>query len=660
MKTYTRRRNRKVATKRRNTKKNFQRGGGFIKNQLNMLKNSAINASYKYKKAKTQTTNSSQISPFPNTHHENPLFNNTHNNPMEINPQQTNSIEINSAQHTKLLFKEFLLAYISNLNFGKQISLDNFYNNLSLMYKLLNSAPIDGITDKETLLRIYKRSFNDQYNNILKQKQNLATIRPENTELHYLKMHGKVIFDRVLMRVPDNVILVFLTPLNRYGFCKPYLYNSDLFNKLKNTEFRDKLLKNIFCLDKHVKDVSLNAIGNYKDALNNALVLYPNQSYLDLNISYDMRETEKNSIFSSLFGVFKFTSDNSNIENILLGKKTYSSYLSDHLNFNKSDKFQYVFVDVCRNLDQCNQICEDAFIYENYMYYFNTIMSNCKIAIKSDLPLTYFGKLDFTHDLKNLQPDLLVKIKTKFKKLFYESFPETFSEIIQEIINLINKKEYIIHQKCNPKLLSVIINQNEFKLLLDKLLVLDEKYYYTTQLYCEFTTLILQNFITKILLEYLLFEAFGYVPYSMQQKNIQKIRPDDVNKYFKNNPRKYFKLISILQKLKKELDNFIKKLKETLIQSPDKTDLFPNNLAHIKKTQQKSRLGHEGRNSIKNMSNYSSQIIKSSSTIVNSVNHPDIIHPDTMHQYVYKVYNLIKNEPIFKEVDTYLQQQPIM
>ena len=555
-------------------------------------------------------------------------------------------MELNTKQHTKLLFQEFLLAYISNLNFGNRpLNLTEFYNNLDVMCDLNGINNKSNKSNKITKLRKYQQLFNEQYNNILIQKRSLATIRLEHKELQYLHMHGGFI-DEIPRRVPDKVILVFLTPLNRYGFCKADSYLSELFTKFKDSASRGDILKNIFCLDKHIKDVSLNAVDNYKDALNNALVLYPNQSYFDLNISYDMSDTGKNS--KHTFGIFKFTSDRTDVENSLSGTQIYRNSLSNYLESLKSDKFKYVFVDVCRNLDHFNQIFEKAFIYENYMYYFNTIMSNCKIAITSDLPLTHFGKLKFTHNLEKLPPILLHGFNQKFQQLFYESFPETFSEIIQEIISELNSEysHFISNETCNPKILLDIISQKKNVELLNRLLLLNEKQDDTSELYTEYIILILQNFINHKLLDYLTVKINGY------SKNTT-VLSDNIAKQFSSNETGIYSYLSyLIKKLKDKLPYFILGIKQKLL-NLDTTEFLPKRLATIKKTRKKSRIGHTGRNSIHNMSYYSSKIIKNN---IHSLNNLNFVNPsDIMHPYVSKVYDLIKNEPFFKEVDTYIQ-----
>ena len=298
------------------------------------------------------------------------------------------------------LLQNFLLAYIANLNDGKTQHNSNTNNaeiteisdNINMIFELYKSYEIS----------IYKRPFaitnitdflDYQVENLINYKIKLQNTPNDDKQLIYSQMHGGFNTETPQL-VPYNVVLVFMTPLNRFGLCKSPQQFEELSKIFSDTTTRNNILNNIFCIDKHEIDSHEENKFEYdKIGFKNALVLYPEQIYFDIFLTYNQESNTENSFGTYLYnkdGKKDITRDCQDIENnksIKYCDISLSALISNIINKNNGHtKINYIFLNACRELNFQNLIFEKAYVYENFMYYFNTIMSNCNATINSNLP----------------------------------------------------------------------------------------------------------------------------------------------------------------------------------------------------------------------------------------------------------------------------------
>ena len=286
------------------------------------------------------------------------------------------------------LFQHFLLAYIKNLNFNEYMKnnkddvLAEFYENLNTIINLYNNTP-----DKNNTIEELKTFFKTQVNIVLKNTQKLDTTTPVNKQLIYTYMHGGLI-DETPYIVPYNIVLVFFTPLNNFGMIKNLKYYETLRSIFANESQRAELLANIFCSDKYQNDAN-SYINGQKHMLKYALVLYPQQLYFNLEIAHYKKEDKGHNM-----GIFLYhgKEEINTIKDLKTDYKNTLHGLISEISSTYHNKINYLFVDTCREFNSLQLSLEKAYVYENYAYYFNTIMNNCSHDKLSHLPKTYYNK----------------------------------------------------------------------------------------------------------------------------------------------------------------------------------------------------------------------------------------------------------------------------
>uniref|UniRef100_A0A6C0HMC9 Uncharacterized protein n=1 Tax=viral metagenome TaxID=1070528 RepID=A0A6C0HMC9_9ZZZZ len=277
--------------------------------------------------------------------------------------------------------------------------------------------------------------FNKLYTQITdyqKKSQELQKSSFDNP-LYYIDMHGGFNFEKKFIQVPDNIVIVFLTPVNRFGHTCELVDRQTIYKTFKNRDSKNKILNNILCIDKIYNPKLLNNqnnrhIYNKFHFFEKSIVLLPGQYYCDLNLSFSKSiENKEKDMDISYF------SNNRQSSIILEDVLIYNNTLSSIINTNivpKQDKLAYIFVDCCRNIDSnvknnatnINALYgKQIYIYENFMLYFNTIMSKCNSIYKSNdnLPKQIYAqyKLFILHNdinmnnFEDVKEQIILKIK---------------------------------------------------------------------------------------------------------------------------------------------------------------------------------------------------------------------------------------------------------
>ena len=352
---------------------------------------------------------------------------------------------INSTQNTKTILKtktqinkaisnnidkyyeKFLKRYKKNLESSQTLflpSADERFENYSLIINNIANQRIR--TTKEEIS--YNNDFNNivvsqepetdklQYyvkpmiKNILQLKQNITT---NFSNMSLISTHG--ISSTNFFKVPNNLIICILTPLNRLG-----AYNNDfislIINKIKYLNFRNKFLQNPSC---YLRDTK-NSFLEY------ATCFYPGQMCNDLELSYNTKNPES----STLRGYYdsNFIDRTSTIINSTLGTGTqqYVTYLSDfiiHKNING-----VLFVTCCRSCDLDVSLINETskiYIYEKFINILNKTIDNlddseynrCNLLLKNknntrdSNKASYYKAGNLPQALINQNPTLLKPIK---------------------------------------------------------------------------------------------------------------------------------------------------------------------------------------------------------------------------------------------------------
>lgn len=324
------------------------------------------------------------------------------------------------------LLQDFLLAYIANLNTSKdgtkfRNDLVHFRTEIETIMKLFGKTAFEDLDIKKFL--------DEQAQNVLINKNKLDKTLDNDKQLIDINMHGEFIKEDIKI-VPENVVLIFLTPLNRtlnLNFSHDIL-NDTIIPELSYNSIRNKLLNNIFCLDK-LDDLN-SSINNsfYK----NSLILYPNQVYYNILLSYGIEDLTKfnygiynyNNKTKTNFSDYKFEED----EYLTDGKNNYYTSLSSLINILSSQNSQilnYLLIRTCRELNIKKLTFKTIYSYENFSYYFNTIISNCK-NIKFKISL----KKNITFGKHSNEQILYVKILNKYIDDFVDIIKYSNSENI--------------------------------------------------------------------------------------------------------------------------------------------------------------------------------------------------------------------------------------
>jgi hypothetical protein len=237
--------------------------------------------------------------------------------------------------------------------------------------------------------------------------------------------------------VPSNIVLIYLTPINRFSICKR-IKTDEVVSFLQKLENRLMFQRNVACIDKIADEPEFNNRNNRQKygLFKNSIVFLPGQHYYNIKLSYDKKDQD---LYN--FGFFESS------ENGLLIKQdkgeSFSIDLTTYLNeiaTIQSDKIKYVIVDCCRNTDTRIEAQNDNkkntllrffysdYLYENFIQYYNIIMLNCVSSEQSLLKHSTTSLKEFGLKTKTT----FEKIKQNFIKLFIKNFVENFEELLSD------------------------------------------------------------------------------------------------------------------------------------------------------------------------------------------------------------------------------------
>lgn len=270
-------------------------------------------------------------------------------------------------------------------------------------------------------------------------------------KVHIFDIHGvfptnsemKTIFNRQI--VPANLIICFLTSINRVAYSNSCIVKSFKFGSTKkNSQSKEKiLLKNLLCMDKFTTDENSSDYDNEK--VNNTLmrdvqIYLPGQIYPDLDI--ESVSTDTGAEISSI--TLNNKRNNFNFD----FKKPLSEMLSDiSSKMQKPDKMHFVFLNSCRNFRDIQDTTQEIYKHELITYSLNLMLSMCTKNVTSGFVksqskrLSRFNNFRTEHTLPKM--DLLKQIYTLYNNIVnFSNFIDYYNASIQEIDE---DKVYIYH-----------------------------------------------------------------------------------------------------------------------------------------------------------------------------------------------------------------------
>jgi hypothetical protein len=348
---------------------------------------------------------------------------------LSVEPVNNSNNEVKDKSDNELL-QLFLRKYIVNLNYDS-IDISKFDKYLLLLINIYLSPVEKIITDK---LKI--ELFKQLYATIINFRQIQANETLQN--FRYINMHGGFV-NTSLKKIRDDIVLIFLTPINRFGV--QCLDNTKkILDELQLPGNRLNIQSNLLCLD---KDLSNNNLSNNRDnnfsnngdknffhsLLKNAITLLPGQYYYDLYLCITKKDK------GLRLNIYNLDNNKSEVElnPNANGDIEYSTQLSVYIDsLPKTEKIKFLFVNCCRNIDYSiehfnlnKNLGKDIYVYENFMLYFNTIMAGCKKIISPIQGVMLFKSKQKNNKqeeyLKNLYKIWEQKLNvqfTEFKKLF--------------------------------------------------------------------------------------------------------------------------------------------------------------------------------------------------------------------------------------------------
>ena len=331
----------------------------------------------------------------------------------------------------------------------KPVKFDEYINLIKSIYNLTTKGndELFATLYKQITDYTYKKSLKDSYDN----------------DLFYIDMHGGFNFTNKFIQIPNNIVIVFLTPVNRFGHTCSYVDRQKIYTTFKDTQQRKNILNNILCIDKIHDSKQLNnrfgnntKIYNYFNYFEKSIVLLPGQYYGDLNLSFS--KSKENTGKNMNISYFSKSEQSSIIpEDILEYNKTLSSIIIELQQRVQEQNLTYVFVNCCRNIDYSIQnnknnlnalYGKEIYIYENFMLYFNTLMSNCRDVYYSEkLPKIMYSK--------NFSKDDIVKLYTNITTI---SQYNTYKKLLIKQIKLYLTSKIDIINSYIIELLSTEIN----------------------------------------------------------------------------------------------------------------------------------------------------------------------------------------------------------
>jgi hypothetical protein len=257
-----------------------------------------------------------------------------------------------------------------------------------------------------------------------------------NSSILFMNIHGGIRSD--FFTVPENIVVVLLTPINRSSGNQICFYNikQKIVKYLKENFIN--ILNNVICLDK----------GSNEKLFKESIVLLPGQKCNNLILSTDNNKPD----FCSITDI---NEDNEICRNITNFQTLLSNFCDEENRKLDLQKIKLIIVNSCRSVDNSiyngnikKNIIDKIYYMENFIYYFNPIIFNCdtELNIKSlkspfyyassnNTKIPYFTNRQIKKKIKNIiYNDVKLFLKEyKDKEIYENKFQDAGSDPLNYI-----------------------------------------------------------------------------------------------------------------------------------------------------------------------------------------------------------------------------------
>ena len=206
--------------------------------------------------------------------------------------------------------------------------------------------------------------------------------RQNEVAVSFLNIHGGIRPE--FFTVPDNIVVVLLTPLNRFaclGREKVMELFTNVMEYLRNPEQYRSFPKQLVCLDK----------GSETKLFNNSLVVLPGQICNNMDLTYNESDIRNNTGNTSnpFCGILDFQNSTTfscrqmKDKNFQTTLRDFCTSESESTN-TQNQKLKILIFNSCRSIDHSMQYSkfsdEDInliYNYETFLYFYNTIIFGC-------------------------------------------------------------------------------------------------------------------------------------------------------------------------------------------------------------------------------------------------------------------------------------------
>jgi hypothetical protein len=266
-----------------------------------------------------------------------------------VSVTDTEKQKINSNQSDNINFRINLYTkFVEEIKNGFFINRGRYARYTYPLEKLLNK------TDSVSVAPMVKPFLEDLYQSTVNLDFIKDTIPKQNINLWFSSSHGAINSSQKKTILPQNVILIYITPINRYGVDLKE-HNVRLYHLIQSYQI---WIKNNPSSNINICDI-LKMIQSFQCFLE-ASIFLPGQEYVD--VIFEFKTSKENSTDIS-DGLYKFEDK---IQTITNPKSYVSSVIEQNINKDPAQLNIY-FVNCCR---MCNSYISDAFTERIYIYEF--------------------------------------------------------------------------------------------------------------------------------------------------------------------------------------------------------------------------------------------------------------------------------------------------
>ncbi len=306
---------------------------------------------------------------------------------MFISPFEKNLINSDNNNNIRFrinLYSKFIEDIKKGQNLNPKSHLDHIFYTYPFSRVLKETNDIVDLNPK--IGEFYESLYNETTNLTFLKKP----IKKENINIWLSLSHGMIesTYNKKTI-LPENVALIYITPINRYGIFN--IINSRIDDILQSYSrwINIQSSSNI-----NVCDI-LKMIQSF-NCFSESSIFLPGQEYLDVKLSFQ----DPGDITFGNMGVFKYDTEDRQVIDISVPP----SYVSDVItkNINNPYQFNIYFVLCCRMCDSTisNTFTERIYIYEAFYGLLNSLIIN-NLSTISIFDISYEDDCEYSSEMKD-------------------------------------------------------------------------------------------------------------------------------------------------------------------------------------------------------------------------------------------------------------------